>query len=192
MKCKRKRLILILVLFFILSINSQINGKVLDGTEFKTLTVNEIKNTNFTLALIHPSESIRYNDLNNNLNLEEEFKKNHDIIFLEYFHAPMLDEDNETDLSIYELKKSIKLIVDGKSYKCIDFYDYKFELFGMSSIGSEGAISYGKIFGYLLFPKVIDENKTESIKLVGDYKGNKINIKWNLHKINQMVQVFKN
>jgi len=178
-----------------------------------TRVSNDINNITFDFTLIHPDEYISYWEINSPEEIEQELKKDYDLVLVDF----RLSEARYKHFNLYEFKNNIKLTVDGETVESIDFFDISFSTSGRAYWDSD-ALDYRaraniSITGYLLFPKTIDEN-SKKIKLEGSYRtiheegytlylsddwdesndNNTLeyNIKWDFERIDRLVDLLKN
>lgn len=132
---------------------------------------------------IHPSHTIAYEESDSRL--ENQLKEFYDLILMVI--GPI---QQNTNISLYGIKKNITVYVDGHEVEPIDFYDYELKLSGhavySASLGRYVGSGRLKVAGYLLLPKIIKPD-TQEIKL--NY-GNQW-IKWDWDKINKMIEILK-
>ncbi len=165
-------IILVLALFATASDEVNCQGGVdLDESKWEPLKpLLEKKEGEITFKLVLPAIAKR--ELENALLMK--FDVVEAWIFLHYSQQTYIK-----GFTIKELEKSAKLLVDGASKDCIDFYDTWIE-------ARESPVVLS-IHGYLLFPKSI--NGTTTKKVILQCKGK--NIVWDIEKINKMIEILK-
>ncbi len=208
-KVKFCLLILLILTIFSMKVKAINPDNMIESTKVSE----RLNTTTFNFTLIHPDEYISYLDINFLEEIEQELKKDYDLVLAEF----RLRETTFEDFNLYEFKNNSKLTVDGETVESVDFFDISFSPRASRYWSSSAARYRGRgsvrITGYLLFPKIIDEN-SKDVKLEGYYKSipdngytlylsddwdessvNNIlgyNVKWDFEKIDRLIDILKN
>ncbi len=139
-------------------------------------------------TLIHPNKNFPYRPP-----LPGILKENYNLVLAEF----RLRETTFEDFNLYDFKNNSKLTVDGETVESVDFFDISFSPRGRAywdtdyyTYRARGSV---RITGYLLFPKIIDEN-SKDIRLEGDNKSIffEQGVRWDFEKINDFIEIKKN
>lgn len=131
------------------------------------------------IVLIHPTVDIQYDFLVDNeaTTTVRALQESYDLVYL-----AISSIRNSDDINIYNMKKTAVLKIGTQTTNCVDFYDVDTALWG----GFSGS---GRIFGYLLFPKVIDSSSTQRVTIECEINGTRHSFDVNFEKLRNLINI---